>query len=226
MEAKYRHELKNVVSQSQIALLKMRIEPFMELDPHVLDKGYYDIRSLYFDDYENSCYYDNLNGNDPREKFRIRIYNGSSERINLECKRKECGKTKKTSCIITKEQFDNILNGMPDGDNNPLLNKFLLQINTKLLRPKIIVQYKRIPYIFNNGNVRITFDTDIESSSDVGAFFNKEIATRPIMPNGKHLLEVKFDEFLPDFIYRALNLGELQQTAYSKYCLCRKYSLE
>jgi hypothetical protein len=40
-----------------------------------------------------------------------------------------------------------------------------------------------------------------------------------------HLMEVKFDEFLPDYIYRALMLDNLQQTAFSKYYLCRKYSL-
>ena len=48
---------------------------------------------------------------------------------------------------------------------------------------------------------------------------------RPIMPAGWHLMEVKFDEYLPDFIYRSLNLGQLQQTAFSKYYLCRKHAL-
>ena len=45
------------------------------------------------------------------------------------------------------------------------------------------------------------------------------------MPVGQHLMEVKFDEYLPDFIYRSLNLGVLQHTAYSKYYLCRKFAL-
>ena len=36
--------------------------------------------------------------------------------------------------------------------------------------------------------------------------------------------QVKYDEFFPDHIYRALQLGELEQTAFSKYYLCRKYS--
>ena len=41
------------------------------------------------------------------------------------------------------------------------------------------------------------------------------------MPSGWQLMEVKFDEYLPDYIYRALNLEGLQQTPYSKYYLCR-----
>ena len=40
-----------------------------------------------------------------------------------------------------------------------------------------------------------------------------------------HYVEVKFDEYLPDFIYLNLNLGLLQHTAYSKYYLCRKHAL-
>ena len=44
------------------------------------------------------------------------------------------------------------------------------------------------------------------------------------MPLGQQLLEVKFDEYLPDFIYRSLALNSLSQTAFSKYYLCRKYT--
>ena len=87
-----------------------------------------------------------------------------------------------------------------------------------------IVEYERIPYICQNGNVRVTFDINISSSADVKNFLNGDIPVRPVMPSGWQLMEVKFDEFLPDYIYRALNLGNLQQTAFSKYYLCRKYA--
>ena len=224
-ESKYRHELKYLVSQAQIPLLKSRIQGFMELDPHVKEKGFYNIRSLYFDDYQNRCFYENENGTDPREKFRIRIYDHLDKRISLECKRKERGKTLKTACVITKEQFNLLLDGSSDFDLQPLVNKMILQMHTQMLRPVIIVEYERIPYIYRNGNVRITFDTNMSSSTSLKQFFNNDVPRRPIMPSGQHLLEVKFDEYLPDYLYRALNLGQLQQTAYSKYYLCRKYSL-
>lgn len=225
-EQQYRHELKYVVSAAQIPLLKTRIEKIMKFDPHVGTNGLYNIRSLYFDDYLNRCLYENENGTDPREKFRIRIYNHSPLRINLECKRKERSKTQKKSCIITREQFDALDNSFPATDKNPLLNKVLLQMRTQLLRPVIIVEYDRIPYIYQNGNVRVTFDMNISSSSSLHNFLDDEIPRRPIMPTGQHIMEIKYDEFLPDFIYRALNLGDLRQTAYSKYYLCRKYALK
>ena len=227
-EQKFRHEHKYVISAAQVPLLRSRIANLMEPDPHVGDDGIYHIRSLYFDDYSNRCYYENENGTDPREKFRIRIYNHSSDRIVLECKRKENGKTQKTSCPLTLDQADQLIRGkpLPQIDNLPtLLKKFILEMRTKGLHPVVIVEYERIPYICKNGNVRVTFDMQISSSSNVTEFFSERLPRRPIMPIGQHLMEVKYDEYLPDFIYRSLSLGKLQQTAYSKYYLCRKYAL-
>jgi len=227
-DRKYRHELKYVISAAQLPLLKSRIANLMQPDPHAGADGKYNIRSLYFDDYTNRCFYENENGTDPREKFRIRIYNHSSERITLECKRKERGKTHKTACPLTREQAELLIRGNPlqlTEQLPPLLKKFTLQMRTRGLRPVVIVEYERIPYIYKSGNVRVTFDTQISSSSNAADFFSDSLPKRPVMPAGQQLLEVKFDEFLPDFIYRNLNLNQLQQTAFSKYYLCRKYAL-
>ena len=56
-EEKYRHELKYVVSAAQIPLLQSRIAGLMQRDSHAGPDGIYNIRSLYFDDYTNRCYY-------------------------------------------------------------------------------------------------------------------------------------------------------------------------
>ena len=227
-DRKYRHELKYLISAAQLPLLKSRIAAIMQPDPHAGADGIYNIRSLYFDDYYDTCYYENENGTDPREKFRIRIYNHSPQRITLECKRKERGKTHKTSCPLTREQTEFLLQGKPIPETGvlyPLQRKLNLQIQTRMLRPVVIVEYERIPYIYRNGNVRVTFDCNVSSSSEISGFLSGEVPKRPIMPAGQFLMEVKFDEYLPDFIYRSLNLGRLQQTAYSKYYLCRKYAL-
>ena len=90
--------------------------------------------------------------------------------------------------------------------------------------PVVIVEYDRIPYVYKNGNVRITLDTNICSSSAVSTFLEETIPRRPVLPLGQQLLEVKYDEYLPDFIYRSLQLSSLRQTAFSKYYICRKYT--
>lgn len=224
----YRHELKYVVSAAQIACLRNRIRPFTSLDEHTKGNGLYSIRSLYFDDYRDTCFFENEYGTSPREKFRIRIYNGSSREIHLELKRKDYGKTHKASCSLTREQCAIIFSGknLPYMESYPaVLRKFCLLQKNILLRPKVIVEYEREPYIYSGGNVRITFDTDIRSSNEKDSFFEKKIYARPIMPTGMHLLEVKYDEYLPDHIYRALQTENLQLATFSKYYLCRKYNM-
>lgn len=225
---KFRHELKYKCNAGQIAIIKNRIRNFLELDKNVQKGQGYLIRSLYFDDYYNSYFYENENGTDPREKFRIRIYNCNKQRIALECKRKQNGKTHKTSCLLTEEQFDIIMKGSHFSDINslnPLLRKFVLLVKTKLLKPAVIVQYYRIPYVHKLGNVRITLDLWISSSVEFEEFFSTELKVRPVLPIDEHLLEVKYDEFIPDYIKEILQTENLQHTAFSKYYLCRKYTI-
>lgn len=224
---KYRHELKYQISNAQLEMLQKRIHSIISLDSHAESAGMYTIRSLYFDDYNNRCYYENENGVDPREKFRIRIYNHNTDRITLECKRKERGKTFKTSCQLTLEQTKQLMEGhiLKDiASQPPLLKKLTIQMLTHRLRPVVIVEYERVPFIYKNGNVRITLDKNIGSTKEVGCFLDEKLQLRPVLPTGHQLLEVKYDEYLPDFIYRSLQLHNLRQTAFSKYYICRKFT--
>lgn len=162
------------------------------------------------------------------KKFRIRIYNHSAERISLELKRKVRGKTQKISCPLTEEQCRMLMAGQtPEITKGtpPLLNKLVMLMKTTLMQPKVIVEYDRVPYIYPLGNVRVTLDENIRGGSRVDLFLEDQIPLRPIMPAGHHILEVKYDEYLPDYIYQAAQLDNLRQTAYSKYYLCRKYHL-
>lgn len=225
---KFRHELKYIISTAEQLLVKNRIKGLMSVDKHVGESGKYNIRSLYFDDYYNRCFYENENGTDPREKFRIRIYNASSDRITLECKRKEKGKTLKTSCRLTVEQTRTLMKGEYLRDIAalpPLLQKLTLLMMKNQLRPVVIVDYDRVPFVYKNGNVRATLDMNICTSTDIAHFLDKTIVKRPVLPLGHSLLEVKYDEYLPDFIYNNLQLNNLRQTAFSKYYICRKFSL-
>ena len=224
---KFRHEMKYVVSAAELAMLQNRVNHLIPVDDHASAEGRYTVRSLYFDDYANRCFYENEDGTDPREKFRIRIYNHSSERIMLECKRKERGKTLKTACPLTVEETRMLMAGqvLPDiASQSPLKQKLTMQMLMHRLRPVVIVEYERIPYIYKNGNVRITLDMNISACKDVSRFLDESIPLRPVMPGGRQLLEVKYDEYLPDFIYRNLQLHSLTQTAFSKYTICRRFA--
>lgn len=221
----YRHEYKYEINLAQFEILKMRLSSVMELDPHAGSEGRYQVRSLYFDDWQNSCFYENENGTSPREKFRIRIYNGSSDCIQLELKRKEAGKTLKTTCPLSRELVERLVNGQRllwQEDMHPLLKKLYILQETKGMCPKVIVEYDRVPFVHPDGNVRVALDLDVRTTPDIKSFFDVQTRCRPIMPCGKNLMEVKYDSFLPDWIYRTAGLKGLHQITFSKYYLCRR----
>ena len=227
-QQKYRHELKYIISAAQLPLLQSRISHLMQLDPHAGREGAYNIRSLYFDDMDNRCFRDNIDGVSPREKFRLRIYNSAASAVTLECKRKEYGKTLKSSSPLSPEQAQLLMAGKPLENLPslpPLQRKISLQIMGRGLHPVVIVDYDRVPYIYRSGNVRVTFDINLCASSNTERFFDKQVPGYPVMPVGMHLMEVKFDEYLPDFIYQSLNLGRLQQCSFSKFRLCRELTM-
>lgn len=226
--SEYRHEYKYQCSMQKLLCIRNQLEAVMQPDANVDENGVYTIRSLYFDDYNNRCFYENVNGTDPREKFRIRIYNGDADFIRLELKRKENGKTKKQSCRLTQELCIAAMKGeeLPiDAMDEPLYRKFCIQQSMRLLRPKVIVEYDRIPFVYPDGNVRVTFDLHIRSSDAIESFLEKEIPARLVMPDNQHILEVKFDEYIPDFIYQSVQSRKLRQTTFSKYYMCRKYTM-
>ena len=227
----YRFEQKYYVDAIQLQLLRSRLDCLLSLDAHVGD-SFYEIRSVYFDDIDNTCYQKNEAGVDDRAKYRIRAYNCSDGRIMLEKKIKQGGKTRKLSVPLTREQCDTFLAGknlsLEQKDfvsYPPLLQQFCILIETRKMQPKVIVCYDRVPYVYQQGNVRVTFDLHISSAKDFDKFFEKNLPKRPIMSKGKYLMEVKYDEFLPKFIRDRLEIGSLSQTTFSKYYLCRKASL-
>ena len=143
----------------------------------------------------------------------------------LECKRKERGKTLKTACPLTLEQARLLMEGKVPGRVDklpPLLQRLSSDILCQGMRPVVIVEYDRIPFVYRNGNVRITLDTNVCASTQIERFFDPVIDKRPVMFLGTQLLEVKYDEYLPDYIYRSLQLSNLAQTAFSKFYICRK----
>ena len=226
-ELPYRHEFKYRCTAAQLQVLKGRLDAVMALDSHAGAAGY-TIRSMYFDNYENQYYYENENGTDPREKYRIRIYNADASRITLECKRKEHTKTLKTICPLTLEQFRGIMDGccpFSDSDSAKLLNRFLYLQKTECLKPAVIVEYDRIPYVCTAGNVRITLDQKLRTGLYSTDLFNPNLPTYPVFDDPVEVLEVKYDELLPGYIKQVLNLDNLQQITFSKYYLCRKISL-
>ena len=219
----YRVEDKYGCCKSDLWNLQRRLEYVMESDSNESTGEGYKISSLYFDDLWDSCLRDTVEGYRSRRKYRIRIYNDSLQVIKLEVKEKQNNRIYKLSKSITKEEMKRLISGEPidclNNYNDPA-TLFNLAIQTAALKPKVIVTYERKAFIYGAGNVRITLDRNIRGSNDVFRFGEKEILYNPVKENDS-VLEVKYDEFMPHFILQLLELGNMKQTAYSKYQLCR-----
>lgn len=223
----FRHEFKYAEPEIRLKASELRLSSFVKKDPHAGEKGFYSIRSLYFDDYFDSFLNENISGVDEREKWRIRIYDRSADFISLERKSRKSDLIAKDSCSIDRETYDAILKGKASvSDSNPaLLNLFIIGLKAKGLHPVVIVEYERTPFVVQEGNTRVTFDRNIRSSMELDALLSdRELAARPVLEAGKNLLEVKFDAFLPDHIGHALETGHMRRETFSKYYLSREFS--
>ena len=225
----YRHELKFLCDEKKLFLIEEKTKHICRPDFYVVQGGRYVVRSLYFDTLYNACYHENEMGSDNRKKYRIRIYDGNTDVIKLECKHSVREKKAKEACRISKEQCIALIQGKEQiacDDNQGLLKRFLVERRIYLLQPKVIVEYTRTPYVYTAGNVRITFDRNIQSSLDISNFLNGKLKKRSVLSDQMNLLEVKYDEVFPMGILQVVAAGkDLQRTSFSKYSLCREFNL-
>jgi len=223
-ERLFRYENKYLLTIAQSGLLECRMEGICLRDTFAGDGGAYRIRSLYFDDYEGSSYRDNETGVDPRFKYRLRIYNGKSDVIFLERKIKKQGKIYKERVQVSREFSNQLIQDewekLEYPVPNAVINRFLTAYHTRRMRPGIIVEYDRQAYVCPEYDIRITFDKNISFSDETEHFLDGNLFLQPVMDVGKELLEVKYREFMPDFLYQGIHLRQLRQCTFSKYYIC------
>ena len=221
-----RHELKYFIHPAEVEALRAQLRKGLVLDSHCRGGRPYAIRSLYFDDIEDSAYYDKVDGVMHRDKYRIRIYRHSDQEIFLERKRKLGDLIQKSSVQITRRLCEQMIAGDPRGlyrSSNPLLQDMFVQMRTKLLRPSVIVDYEREAYLHPVENVRITFDLKLRSGLHSTELFNPDIPVVSPLDRNVEILEVKYDNYLPDHIRKMLADVRAERSAVSKYVLCRRF---
>ncbi len=222
----YRVEDKFLVSEKELMIIQSKLETILCKDQNQMGQDGYNIASVYFDDNMDTCYRDAEDGIRMRKKYRIRVYDHSFDTIKLEVKYKWNNRVMKKSQTISGQQMKELMEGQPLwGEKESVdsaITLFNVGIAKDMLRPKVIVEYERTAFIYEPGNVRITLDRNIRASNDLQSFAEqREWSCDPVYENDC-VLEVKYDEFLPGFIARVLENGNMIQTAYSKYRICRE----
>ena len=221
----YRNELKHVIDAADKAAICSSLRAVARPDEHADASGRYKIRSLYFDNVYDTALLEKIDGVNEREKFRIRYYNDDLSVIHLEKKVKRNGLGYKVSASLTAEEAQKIVDGdigwMPMSDR-ALVVELYSKMKSQGLRPRTIVDYIRTPFVYAPGNVRVTIDEDIRTGLSCTDFLNPDCITIPA-GDPVILLEVKWDEYLPSVIQRAIQVKNRRAGAFSKYQICRIY---
>ena len=159
-----RHELKFFINQAQYHLLSRALDRVLDRDPNGDENNEYHIRSLYFDTIYNTALYDKINGDQNRDKYRIRIYNLTDRVIKLECKTKVGSLISKRSLSIPRGLCEQLMAADPTGlesTRSGLLSDVYREMTVNLLHPVVLVDYVREAYLHPAEEVRITFDKQL-----------------------------------------------------------------
>jgi len=223
----FRHEQKYFINTLDYLVVAQRLGRCMDRDPHADIHGNYFIRSLYFDDTDDTAFRTKLEGTDIRDKYRLRIYNMKDDVIKLERKHKEGQFILKDSLPLSREECDALLEGDPRfllRRSHPFARQMYREFLTRPLCPKVIVDYEREAYIHPLEDVRVTFDKGVRTGYRSTDLFRR-IPTFPVIDDYDMVMEVKFNRTLPVFLRSLLQTGSHARSAVSKYCLCRKYEI-
>lgn len=220
MDQNYRHEYKFLISPNAARLLKLRLPHIMSRDPHAGGSGQYTIRSLYFDDPNFTAFRDKVDGVDNRTKYRIRCYNGDTSRCRLERKEKKGHLTRKSGQSITAQEAlalqNRALADCPEG----LCRELRLLCASAGLKPMVLVDYDRTPFVCAAGNTRITLDENLRTRPYCADLFDTHRSMMPVLEENQVILEVKFDDYLPGYLRDALADIPKTPMAISKFAMC------
>ncbi|MFX1566575.1 MAG: polyphosphate polymerase domain-containing protein [Promethearchaeota archaeon] len=223
-ELHLRHELKYEIDTLQHQVLQKKLSTLLKPDPNMESNSRYNVRNLYFDDFRDTALCEKQAGVSNRKKYRIRIYNHSDAVIKFERKTKINQYILKESTRITRGEADRIIAGdfnFLAKSKDRLLRDFYLESRCNLMRPVVIVEYEREAYIHPVGNVRITFDTDLRTGLGPTSFFDCNICTMGVVNRPDIILEIKYNEVLPQYICGLFPNTIRPRVAIGKFVLCR-----
>ena len=223
-----RHEMKFEISYVEYMILRGRLKAFLQLDKHTVSPEGYFIRSIYFDSYNLNALEEKNSGIMKREKYRIRYYNGNMDKCMLECKIKQGTRIQKESCPITKQQAEDLIAGNVQCEKlltDDLYRRLCLKIKNEGYKAKVVVDYIREAYVYPLSNLRITFDKELASGC-VENFRESKRNIPNIYSDKKMILEVKYDEIIPQHISQILSSVRMVRCAASKYTMCIMNNME
>ena len=232
-----RYEFKYLLNNKISNMIENEAKHFMSYDDfavNITDNQYF-VRSLYYDDNSFSNFFEKVDGIKSRRKFRIRTYGNSLKNnlpVFLEIKGRHLERTFKKRTSIDSKYIELFLNSDKNSKlleiypNNTIINDFVFDSIKKRIKPCVLIDYKRRPFINNFGlYFRLTFDSNIVSSKSKILFSNEKKSTPLECKSGYTILEVKFNRSIPAWFHRIIQSYSLTRRSISKFvlgvCTCK-----
>lgn len=209
--------------------IRKRIQRYVTLDGFAkkTKSGFYEVVSLYYDSPTFYYYHEKIDGARNRKKVRLRVYRADDTYVGnifLEIKRKSDTVILKDRVLIDKSEYNTFMQtgslhsslGNTSNQMQQVLDEYEIEKHQRSLQPKVLVSYKREPYIGRyNTNFRVTFDYAIRGGESRDLF--SQDSAKEVLRDGV-VMEVKFNGKLPYYIKEIIDEYNLERVAYSKYC--------
>lgn len=203
----------------------------MRLDPHVLNNFNYEVRSLYFDSHFHHSFLEKKNGIAIRKKLRIRYYPNFSRDNQkygfIEIKKKVNENVAKSRILVPLESALKILDNHhmeaktffenTSAQDKATLNEIWFLYRKYNLKPVCVVSYYRQPYMSRvEKTFRLTFDTNLKVRK-----YNLDLlfggGTKNIVPPNICIMEVKFNNIIPNWAIKIIQKNDSVQYKISKF---------
>lgn len=215
-----RFELKYVLSVPQYQAVHAVISQRLPADPYANKHGFYYIASLYYDTPAYKSYLDTKAGIRNRVKYRLRSYSHqakASPQVFWEIKRKFDMAVVKDRGVLSTSQTQQTLNHPTITHPDAVISQYLAAMRRYPLNEKVIIRYKREPFMAENPEIRVTFDHEIVISTPKMPY-EADAEGFHILGNGV-IMEIKFIGSLPKWLGRVIMQFDLQRVPFSKYVL-------
>jgi hypothetical protein len=229
-----RFEYKYKIPNFRLPELRSMIAPFVEIDrfAHDSPEHYYTVRSIYFDTPDFEMYQTKRDHLANRQKVRLRGYNvGNDEStVFLEIKRKYEGPIVKNRYSVAYGTVKKMFSGgqfnalFPETVKAEHARRFFYQVYSRNLRPVVNVVYEREPYYSKVhdplNDCRLTIDFNWRGAAYPGVDELFDETNMVYCLDGSFVLEVKFNQYCPQWVKPILAALDAQRGPASKYVTC------
>ncbi|MEZ5962894.1 MAG: polyphosphate polymerase domain-containing protein [Planctomycetota bacterium] len=226
-----RFEFKYVLPGDLRREVERELGYFMQLDPFVGDRPdrRYFVRSLYYDGPTFAHYFEKVDGELHRGKFRLRTYTahaGDGTAAFLELKGRHDAMVFKHRAQLTRGAGSGFTVGEAGGadavlarvQTGDVASRFRFAAERRMLRPVMLVDYERRPYVSKyDPEFRLTFDDNLRATPTESLFPDPSTSSRRVLP-GFTIMEVKFRHHVPAWFHRVLQGHGLRRQSVSKIC--------